>query len=395
MISANELREKKISNAQNGYSIAQMNDIMDEAADTIEAYTNENKELYHKLEVLAAKIEEYRASEDSIKTALITAQKMADKITGEANESADELLKSSEAQAKQTVDDANAQAEKLVSEARDYAAAIVKEKTDEADSLMASAEKKANDAINSSKIVAQDILDQAKEISDDLINKSKQEQQAYSALVNVLRSDAKAFVEKLKEMYTQQLEVLNSAKLEEALAESARQEVEEIHSEVNSLVDEIDEIESAIPEAVQLSEETEEAVEEAPVAEEAVEEIDEIEEIAVEETEEAVEEEEEIDEEPINPMQAVEAFSQDEITPIDKPAFSFSEIDEDAAMEEPQEASLFDDEAAQRPFESYFNVKKDDVHGDKTQTISLLPPEEDEEDAKEESCFKGCFKKKK
>ena len=53
--------------------------------------------------------------------------------------------------------------------------------------------------------------------------------------------------------------------------------------------------------------------------------------------------------------------------------------------------SLFDDDD-QLPFESYFNVKREDVHNDKSQTISLIPPEDDEDD---EPKFKGFFKKKK
>ena len=86
-------------------------------------------------------------------------------------------------------------------------------------------------------------------------------------------------------------------------------------------------------------------------------------------------------------MKAVEAFSQNEITPIEKTAVP--EISEDTDME--NEESLFDD-GEQLPFENYFNVNREDVHNDKTQTISLIPPEDDED---EEPKFKGFFKKKK
>ena len=44
-------------------------------------------------------------------------------------------------------------------------------------------------------------------------------------------------------------------------------------------------------------------------------------------------------------------------------------------------------------FENYFNVNTKDAHFDKTQTISLIPPEDDEDD--DEPKFKGFFKKKK
>ena len=88
-------------------------------------------------------------------------------------------------------------------------------------------------------------------------------------------------------------------------------------------------------------------------------------------------------------MEAVEAFSQNEITPIEKSAVP--EISEDADME--NDESLFD-EGDQLPFENYFNINREDVHNDKSQTISLIPPEDDE-DEDDEPKFKGFFKKKK
>ena len=97
MISARDLRTAD-------FSVKDANALLNEAADTIEAYQHENKELYHKLEVLAAKIEEYRSEEDAIKTALVTAQKMADKIKKDSSEAAALLIESSEAEAKEKMD---------------------------------------------------------------------------------------------------------------------------------------------------------------------------------------------------------------------------------------------------------------------------------------------------
>ena len=57
-----------------------------------------------------------------------------------------------------------------------------------------------------------------------------------------------------------------------------------------------------------------------------------------------------------------------------------------------EEGTLFDNEQ-ELPFEQYFNVNQKDVHNDKSQTISLVPLEDDDED--EQPKFKGFFKKKK
>ena len=49
----------------------------------------ENADLIKKISILAKKVEEYRADEDSLKMALLRAQKLADSIVAEAKETAD------------------------------------------------------------------------------------------------------------------------------------------------------------------------------------------------------------------------------------------------------------------------------------------------------------------
>ncbi|MCI6353781.1 DivIVA domain-containing protein [Eubacterium coprostanoligenes] len=422
MISAKDLKNVDLAVANSGYVTKDVDKLLNEAANTIEAYQRENKELYHKLEVLASKIEEYRSEEDAIKTALVTAQKMADKIKKESKDAAALLIESSEAEAKQKMDTANTEAEAIVRKARDYSANLINNKTNEANEIISTAQAKANEAINSSKVVAQDILDQAKAISTDLISKSKAEKEAYEILISTIKNDAKSFVENLKKLYSDQLDVLNSSKLDtsSADADSAEKNVEDVHGDVSSLVDEVKEFSSAIPEEINIPEiphkefddsdvKVEKPVFNTPADAEEVEEpqqeelennIDEVVNNIVENqpTEPPVittddEEFEEDEDEPLDPMEAVEAFSQNEITPIEKSAVP--EISEDADMEndESLDESLFD-EGDQLPFENYFNINREDVHNDKSQTISLIPPEDDE-DEDDEPKFKGFFKKKK
>lgn len=418
MISAKDLKNVDLAVANSGYVTKDVDKLLNEAANTIEAYQRENKELYHKLEVLASKIEEYRSEEDAIKTALVTAQKMADKIKKESKDAAALLIESSEAEAKQKMDTANTEAEAIVRKARDYSANLINNKTNEANEIISTAQAKANEAINSSKVVAQDILDQAKAISTDLISKSKAEKEAYEILISTIKNDAKSFVENLKKLYSDQLDVLNSSKLDtsSADADSAEKNIEDVHGDVSSLVDEVKEFSSAIPEEINIPEiphkefddsdvKVEKPVFNTPADAEEVEEpqqeelennIDEVVNNIVENqpTEPPVittddEEFEEDEDEPLDPMEAVEAFSQNEITPIEKSAVP--EISEDADME--NDESLFD-EGDQLPFENYFNINREDVHNDKSQTISLIPPEDDE-DEDDEPKFKGFFKKKK
>lgn len=427
MISSKELRQKDLEITQNGYNIAEVDALMAESAATIDAYEKQSGDLYHKLEVLAGKIEEYRQEEDAIKTALVTAQKMADKITKESNETASLLISKSEETAKDTVANAKAESDKIISSAREYSTNLIAEKTQQAEEITNKAQDKANEVIASAKVVAQDILDQAKQISDDLIAKSKAEKEAYEILSNTIKNDAKEFIEKVKSLYNNELDALNSAKLDKENddTESEEKSIAEIDSEVSGLVDEIEEFTSSIPQPISSEEsgdDTEDAeAEEAEALQEVIapddeedseEEIEyereednkepafdlneiEYEEITDDDDEDDITEDDEKpvieeDDEPADPMEAVEAFSQNQITPI-KSDSPIPEISEDADMEDDDD--LFDN-SGELPFEAYFNVNQQDVHNDKSQTISLIPPEGDEDDEPQPK-FKGIFKKKK
>lgn len=419
MISSGELLRKDFEITQNGYSISEVDGIISEAAATIDAYEKQSSDLYHKLEVLAGKIEEYRQEEDAIKTALVTAQKMADKITKESNETAKLLLTKSEESAKKTISDAKNESDKIIKSARDYSTNLIEDKNKEADEIVSKAQARANEAIRSAKVVAQDILDQAKQISDDLISKAKAQKEAYEILTNTIKRDAKEFIEKTKELYNAELDALNTAKLDTDIDSTKEDEnIKEIDEEIADLIGEIDDFTSSIPQS-QNSDEHEEAIQnKIPQEEIAQDSVDEVisdqkpEEIAQkiaqediydgDESEFDLQEIEynEVDEDApaliieddddyADPMQAVEAFSQNEITPLKSNAVTIPEINEEADMEE---STLFDS-GSELPFEQYFNVNQTDVHNDRTQTISLVAPEEDDDE--EQSKFKGFFKKKK
>ena len=106
MITPNQIKEKQISTAAHGYDIDETNAFLDEIADSYTAIFQENKELYKKMEILANKIVEYREDEDSIKGAIISAQKAANELEKSAKEKADKLVSESDSQAKKTVSDA-------------------------------------------------------------------------------------------------------------------------------------------------------------------------------------------------------------------------------------------------------------------------------------------------
>lgn len=390
MITPSQIREKNLSTVQNGgYDKDEVNELLADVVESYEAVYNENKELYRKMEILANKIEEYRSEEDSIKTALITAQKMADRITKEAKEKAEEKLTESAATAQQTVMDAKEKADKMISEARTYVSDFTKEKQTAAESIINEAEGKANEAIDGAKLVAQNILNQAKQLSDELVTKAKAEKEYHETLVSKLKSESDGFKNSLMSLYQTQMEHLREMVELKPEVEEDNEKIKAVESEMNQIISDIDEINKLqsqpVAEEPAAQDEKPEADEDNTSSDETVDEIiDEIEE--AEATRKTVSKDE-VD-------SALNAFSTDEITPLDENATYISEIDEEPEMEkvEPAEDSLFEQEGEAMPFENYFNVKKEDVRTD--ETISLIPPEEEDEE-EDSSRFKGFFKKKK
>lgn len=404
MITPNQIRERKISVAQNdGYDRDEVNNLLLEIIESYEAVYNENKELYRKMEVLANRIEEYRADEDSIKSALITAQKMASKLTNEAKEKAEETLANSAQSAQQTVVDAKEKADKIIGEAREYVATLTKEKAEAADEIINDAQKKANEAINGANIVASNALANAKKLAGEIVSKAKAEKEYHSEIVTKLKSESKDFRSTLVTLYEAQLDKIKDLAGIGTDVEIENDSIEELEKELNELlegIDDIDAVEADNEASEEVSEEIAEPVEaeEAP-AEEIVEEINE--EPAEEEQDDEPQDEvdeiidelgsldelefESIEEEELPPTEeevqdALNSFTADEITPIDDSVKTIPVIDDEPEFE-----------SSALPFESFFNVNK--AHENIDETISLIPPDDDEDD--DNTKFKGFFKKKK
>lgn len=404
MITPRQIREKKISTVErDGYDRNEVNELLVDIIESYEAVCEENKELYRKMEILANRIEEYRDDEDSIKTAIISAQKMAHQVTAEAKEKAEQTLAESAASAQQTVQDAKAKADKIVGEAREYVANLTKEKAQAADEIIADAQSKANAAISSAQLVAQDTLDKAKKLTAELVEKAKNERGQQQEMMSRLKAESKEFKTNLVNLYEAQLN-----KLKELAQSGIEDSIEGLENELDVIVDNIDkaaagEIELPVAEEAEPvadNAEEAEAVEEETVAEEAVqEEAPAEEEFVLEETQqdevddiiseiEAMEpafepiDEDEDDEPPTEEEveSALNAFTADEITPVDDAVASIPIIEDEPEFESAQ------------PFETFFNVDKSGVNTD--ETISLVAPDEDE-DEDNRGKFKGFFKKKK
>lgn len=87
-----------------GYNMGSVDEFLDELTDDYTALYKENAALKAKMKVLVEKVEDYRATEDSMRATLLTAQKMADSIVKEAEQKRDEMLARTETEARIKVD---------------------------------------------------------------------------------------------------------------------------------------------------------------------------------------------------------------------------------------------------------------------------------------------------
>lgn len=433
MITPSQIRQKKISTVdRGGYDRDEVNELLLEIIESYEAVYAENKELYRKMEILANRIEEYRADEDTIKNALIAAQKTADKLINETKQKVADTLEDSAKKAQNTVVDAKEKADKIISSARDYVANLTNEKEKAASEIVDEAEKKANDAVSGAKVVAKDMLEKAKSLSKDLIGKAKAEKESQQALVEKLNEETINFRQTIVSAYEKQLEAIKNMttdvdiKTVIADEEKIEKELGDIYASIEELI-KSDDVDKVIDEAKEIEVKEKEAVEE-----EITEQADEVEETAevpaqdseessdddnqdeteaIEKAEENEAEEDAIDEiideiensekksignlsevdeenakESVSEEEAkaaLDAFSSDEITPIDGEQPPIPEIIEEPEIEDKPQ-----------PFENYFHVNREDPHNT-DETISLVPEDEDDEEEDDNKKFKGFFKKKK
>ncbi len=104
MITAQDIREKGFERAPlNGYDMAAVDEFLEELADDVAASQKENAVLKSKMKVLVDKIEEYRANEEALNSAILSAQKLAVQIENEARQRAAATIAEADKKAQDTI----------------------------------------------------------------------------------------------------------------------------------------------------------------------------------------------------------------------------------------------------------------------------------------------------
>ncbi|MBQ3135406.1 MAG: DivIVA domain-containing protein [Oscillospiraceae bacterium] len=100
MLTPQEVSERAFAKASfGGYNMAMVDEFLDILTADYTALYNENAVLKSKMKVLVDKVEEYRATEEAMRKALMSAQRMADQLVQEAQEKKQAILWEAEQEA--------------------------------------------------------------------------------------------------------------------------------------------------------------------------------------------------------------------------------------------------------------------------------------------------------
>ncbi len=91
-----------------GYRAEDVDSFIDEVIASFEQLKKEKTNLVHKIDVLATRVEQYRADEETVRNALLASQKISDACIKEAKEKAAKIVRNAEEKAQTLVADANA-----------------------------------------------------------------------------------------------------------------------------------------------------------------------------------------------------------------------------------------------------------------------------------------------
>ena len=104
MLTPLEIENKRFSKQMmNGYSVAEVDDFLDEITVDYEKIYKENADLKEKLDVANNSLTQYKSIESTLQNTLVMAQTTAENVKNVAKQQAEQLIKEAESEARQSV----------------------------------------------------------------------------------------------------------------------------------------------------------------------------------------------------------------------------------------------------------------------------------------------------
>lgn len=210
MLTPAQLREYEFKGAgRNAYKADEVDEFLATVVIDYEKMFRENAELIKRVGLLADRLEQMKKEEDDIKQAVLSAQRAADMIVKEAEES---------------VTDAHSEADAILSAAKGEAQIIKSdaEKQAVADSelIVSAAKKKAAEILTKAKDEARTILIDAKDSAKDKVGAANRTVTSESLYFDMLKKEVSDFRASILAQYKAHIEMIS--KLPEAAAEKAK-----------------------------------------------------------------------------------------------------------------------------------------------------------------------------
>ncbi len=111
MLTIDEIKNvsfRKASIGNGGYRAEDVDAFIDDVIASFEQLKKEKTNLVHKIDVLATRVEQYRADEETVRNALLASQKVSDACIKEAKDKAAKIIREAEEKAQSLLVDANA-----------------------------------------------------------------------------------------------------------------------------------------------------------------------------------------------------------------------------------------------------------------------------------------------
>ena len=260
MMTPSELREYEFKGAgRNAYKSDDVDNFFGEVAVAYEKIFRENAELVKRIGLLADRLEKVKHDEEQIKQAVIGAQKAADIIVKEAE---------------QSVEDSRAEAEAILAAAKGEADIIKsdaeKQAIADSDLLLSIARDKAENIINKAKEEAHGILIKAEDSAKDTVGAATRTITSESLHYEMLKKEVSEFRASILAQYKSHIELIS--KLPELAVEEAGKKEDAEERVVKENI--VEEIKSVDPEndIIEFIEDTDDSVDVIDFAEEIPEE---------------------------------------------------------------------------------------------------------------------------
>lgn len=217
------LNPEQISNAQftlvgkGAYRAEEVDAFLKSTAASYGEVAAQNSELMKKISILADRIEQYRAEEDTIKSALIAAERTAKTVRQEAEDEKAAIIASAQAESSEIIEAARKNAKDFVDKTKVTVAAYVEKAQTDTDAAISTANETA----------ANTIADANKKAAE-IIGDSEEKLAYYTAEATRLKAEIETYKVALSEICEKQLSLLNEIPDAPVINDYAVEEVVEV-----------------------------------------------------------------------------------------------------------------------------------------------------------------------